>query len=211
MDVKVLASCGSEKFNATKFGGGTSKLPEISGQRILNNFGSKKANSENLKQLLEFIGIKVRRSINDFNPSEVAILLSNSNPRIPDLSIFRVSVFTHTRFGGGDFPVLVGDTILKDFGDGKISTENLNNLLRLAGIEVKTIDYSDRKTLNELLSLSNPKIDLATCGVSVFRNTEFGGSGNFPTVSADTILKNFGTGKKDKENFEGLLKFLGVY
>lgn len=147
----------------------------------------------------------------NFDTPEGARVVLESDPKIEDLLNCDLLVFLKTRFGKNK---VLGQTILRHFGNRKENTANLFNLFKLAGLEVgkeqRLVDYTNAKELRLLLSASRFSLkQLTNIEYNEFKRTKFGGGDSgFVEVSGGTILRRFGNGKENSENLNELFKFI---
>ncbi|MFZ2189131.1 MAG: DEAD/DEAH box helicase [Candidatus Moraniibacteriota bacterium] len=111
-----------------------------------------------------------------------------------------------------EFEKRIGSTLLRNFGTKKTDTENMIAILNFAGImreqKKPECDYANSEHLHEIFKDS--PTDLENCHVVEFNKTNFGANGKFEKRSGGTLLKNFGTQRKDTNNMITLLNFAGI-
>jgi superfamily II DNA or RNA helicase len=213
-----LMSCGVDEFRHATFGKGT-KFGPVTGFGLLKRFGSGKENRENLRSLLNFVGIE---TLDINNLTQLKDILSVPNLPI-DLEICGVADFQKATFGAN--LQISGSDILHKWGNRKEVLGNLINLLTAVGVENKRIqladsvvnprakkegiDYDNPEQLHAILSNPIDAIDIAQVGVNKFRTSRFR-NGEMGSVNGETLLLNFGSKEHSAVNFAELLRFAGI-
>ena len=129
--------------------------------------------------------------------SDMLAILASANEDLKTITFeeFRPLKFSSKRFNG------IGETLLKNFGTGKVNTENLDLILKHAGIERPKRETSHTKEqLQEILKSKD--VDYSVITMDDFLDLEF----DTPLFRGPgaTLLSRSG----NSINNEGLKKFL---
>jgi muconolactone delta-isomerase len=172
------------------------------GETLLVKFGDKKCTEENLDAFIQFAGFE-RLKLDMNNLEQMKETLESVNT---DYSHITLEEFKRLKFKYKGKLEVVGQTLLKNFGNKEAIMENLNALIRSLGYTRTEFDINNAEHLKG--AFKSKRINFERIKVTEFNLLRF--KIGFKDCCGQTLLRNFGDKTESIANMRELFRFAGV-